>query len=97
IILVFIILPFSLIVISYIKITRAVLKIPSVMGRHKAFSTCSSHLGVVTLFYGSAAVVYLKKLSRDSVDTDKYLALFYTIITPMFNPVIYSLRNKEVK
>ncbi|XP_074423082.1 olfactory receptor 10AG1-like [Larus michahellis] len=97
IILVFAIFPFSLIVISYIKIIRAILKIPSVLGRHKAFSTCSSHLAVVTLFYGSATVVYLKQRSRDSVDTDKYLALFYTIFTPVFNPVIYSLRNKEVR
>ncbi|XP_054036895.1 olfactory receptor 10AG1-like [Rissa tridactyla] len=97
IILGFAIFPFSLIVISYIKIIRAILKIPSVLGRHKAFSTCSSHLAVVTLFYGSATVVYLKQQSRDSVDTNKYLALFYTIVTPMFNPVIYSLRNKEVR
>ncbi|KAM6107495.1 olfactory receptor 10AG1-like [Phoenicopterus ruber ruber] len=97
IILVFTVLPFSLILVSYIKIIMAILKIPSALGRHKAFSTCSSHLGVVTLFYGLATVVYLKRRSRDSLDTDKYLALFYTIMTPMFNPVIYSLRNKEVR
>ncbi|XP_013227132.3 olfactory receptor 10AG1-like [Columba livia] len=97
IIVVFVILPFSLIILSYINIIRAILKIPSVLGRHKAFSTCSSHPGVVTLFYGSATVVYLKRRSRDSVDIDKYLALFYTIVTPMFNPLIYSLRNKEVR
>ncbi|NXX42069.1 O10AG protein, partial [Tricholaema leucomelas] len=97
IILGFIILPFSLIAISYIKIIRAVLKMPSALGRHKTFSTCFSHLGVVTLFYGSATVVYLKRHSRDSVDLDKYLALFYTVVTPMFNPLIYSLRNKEVR
>ncbi|XP_068277765.1 olfactory receptor 10AG1-like [Nyctibius grandis] len=97
IILVFAILPFSLIVISYTKIIRAILKMPSVLGRHKAFSTCSSHLGVVILFYGSATVAYLKRRSRDSADTDKYLALFYTIVTPVFNPLIYSLRNKEVR
>ncbi|XP_065493807.1 olfactory receptor 10AG1-like [Caloenas nicobarica] len=97
IILVFVILPFSFIILSYINIIRAILKIPSVLGRHKAFSTCSSHLGVVTLFYGSATVVYLKRRSRDSGNIDKYLALFYTIVTPMFNPLIYSLRNKEVR
>lgn len=97
IILVFAILPFSLIVISYIQIIRAILKIPSALGRHKTFSTCSSHLGVVMLFYGSATVTYLKRRSRDSVDADKYLALLYTIVTPTFNPVIYSLRNKEVR
>lgn len=86
-----------MIVISYTKIIRAILKMPSVPSRHKAFSTCSSHLGIVTLFYGSAMLVYFKPRSRDSADTDKYLALFYTIVTPMFNPVIYSLRNKEVR
>ncbi|NXY89464.1 O10A7 protein, partial [Alcedo cyanopectus] len=97
IILVFAVLPFSLIMISYIKIIRAVLKIPSALGRHKTFSTCSSHLSVVTLFYGSATVAYLKRRSRDSADTDKYLALFYTIVTPVFNPVIYSLRSRAVR
>uniref|UniRef100_A0A8B9QYZ2 Olfactory receptor n=1 Tax=Anas platyrhynchos TaxID=8839 RepID=A0A8B9QYZ2_ANAPL len=91
------VLPFSMIVISYSKIIRAILKMPSVLSRHKAFSTCSSHLGIVTLFYGSAMLVYFKRRSRDSADTDKYLALFYTVVTPMFNPVIYSLRNKEVR
>ncbi|NXF93087.1 OR2D3 protein, partial [Eubucco bourcierii] len=88
---------FSLIIISYIKIIRVVLKMPSAPGRHKTFSTCFSHLVVVTLFYGSAIVVYLKRHSRDSVDIDMYLVLFYTVVTPMFNPLIYSLRNKEVK
>jgi len=96
IILVFAIFPFSLIVSSYIKIITAILKTPSALGRHKAFSTCSSHLGVVMLFYGSATVVYLKQRSKNTVEADKYLALFYTVVTPMFNPVIYSLRNKEV-
>ncbi|KAM6037224.1 LOW QUALITY PROTEIN: olfactory receptor 10AG1-like [Chlamydotis macqueenii] len=97
IILFFGILPFCLIVISYTKVIKAILKMPSVLGRRKAFSTCSSHLGVVTLFCGSATVVYLKRRSRDSAETDKYFALFYTIVTPVFNPVIYSLRNKEVR
>ncbi|XP_065710635.1 olfactory receptor 10AG1-like [Patagioenas fasciata] len=96
-VLVFVILPFSLIILSYIKIIKAILKIPSVLGRRKAFSTCSSHLGVVTLFFGSATAVYLKQWSKDSADTDKYFALMYTSVTPMFNPRIYSLRNKEVK
>ncbi|XP_027564352.1 olfactory receptor 10AG1-like, partial [Neopelma chrysocephalum] len=77
--LVFIILPFCLIVLSYTQIIRAILKTPSVLGRHKAFSTCSSHLGVLTLFYGSATVIYLKGHSRDSGDPDKYSALFCTI------------------
>ncbi|XP_065710388.1 olfactory receptor 10AG1-like [Patagioenas fasciata] len=96
-VLVFVILSFSLIILSYIKIIKAILKILSVLGRRKAFSTCSSHLGVVTLFFGSATDVYLKQWSRDSIDTDKYFALIYIIVTPMFNLLIYSLRNKEVK
>ncbi|XP_032636650.1 olfactory receptor 10AG1-like [Chelonoidis abingdonii] len=96
-VLLFLIIPFFLIVISYIKIVRTVLKMPSAQGRHKAFSTCSSHLIVVTLFYGSGMIVYLEPKPKESVDTDKLLSLFYTIVTPMFNPFIYSLRNKEVK
>uniref|UniRef100_A0A8B9SKV1 Olfactory receptor n=1 Tax=Anas platyrhynchos TaxID=8839 RepID=A0A8B9SKV1_ANAPL len=79
------------------QVTLAILKMPSVLSRHKAFSTCSSHLGIVTLFYGSAMLVYFKRRSQDSADTDKYLALFYTVVTPVFNPVIYTLRNKEVR
>ncbi|NWU87894.1 OR2C3 protein, partial [Onychorhynchus coronatus] len=92
-----VILPFCLILPSYMKIVRAVLKIPSVLGRHKAFSTCSSHLGVLTLFYGSDTVIYLKRHSRDSGDPDKYSALFYTVVTPIFNPLTYNLKNKEVR
>ncbi|XP_067391412.1 olfactory receptor 10AG1-like [Emydura macquarii macquarii] len=95
--LLFLITPFFLILISYIKITSMILKMPSVQSKQKAFSTCSSHLTVVTLFYGSAMTAYLKSKAGDSVDTDKLLSLFYTIVTPMFNPFIYSLRNKEVK
>ncbi|XP_065270682.1 olfactory receptor 10AG1-like [Emys orbicularis] len=96
-VLLFVTIPFFLIVISYIKITSTILKMPSAEGIHKAFSTCSSHLTVVTLFYGSGMIVYLIPKSRDSEDTDKLLSLFYTIVTPMFNPFIYSLRNKEMK
>uniref|UniRef100_A0A8C8VJX6 G-protein coupled receptors family 1 profile domain-containing protein n=1 Tax=Pelusios castaneus TaxID=367368 RepID=A0A8C8VJX6_9SAUR len=92
--LLFVITPFFLIVISYIKITGAILKMPSVQGRHKAFSTCSSHLTVVTLFYGSAMIAYLKPKTEDSMDSDKLFSLFYTIVTPLFHPLIYSLRNK---
>ncbi|XP_027563701.1 olfactory receptor 10AG1-like [Neopelma chrysocephalum] len=95
--LVFVILLFCLIVLSYIQIIRAILKIPSALGRYKAFSACSSHLGVLTVFYGSATVIYLKGHSRDSGDPDKYSALFYPVLTPVFNPLIYSLKNKEVR
>uniref|UniRef100_A0A8C3XS42 Olfactory receptor n=1 Tax=Chelydra serpentina TaxID=8475 RepID=A0A8C3XS42_CHESE len=86
-------IPFLLTLISYAFIIVAIVKNPSSTGRQKAFSTCTSHLTVVSTFYGALAIVY----SRDSVDTDKLLSLVYTIVTPMFNPFIYSLRNKEVK
>uniref|UniRef100_A0A8C4YBX7 Olfactory receptor n=1 Tax=Gopherus evgoodei TaxID=1825980 RepID=A0A8C4YBX7_9SAUR len=93
----FVIFPFMLILISYVCIISTILRMPSGEGRRKSFSTCSSHLVVVTLFYGSACIMYLKPNSSYSADTDKFLSLFYTVITPMLNPIIYSLRNKEVK
>ncbi|XP_064019428.1 olfactory receptor 5AR1-like [Pogoniulus pusillus] len=83
------------ILVSYAYILAATLKMRS--GRHKAFSTCASHLAVVTLFYGSAAFMYLGASSRHSQDLDKMVSVFYTVVTPTLNPVIYSLRNKEVK
>uniref|UniRef100_A0A4X2JQA9 Olfactory receptor n=1 Tax=Vombatus ursinus TaxID=29139 RepID=A0A4X2JQA9_VOMUR len=91
--LIFIITPFLSIIASYGKIITTVLKLPSTSRRSKAFSTCSSHLMVVCLFYGSGSIVYLRPKSSQ---TDKILSLFYTIVTPMFNPMIYSLRNKDV-
>uniref|UniRef100_A0A8D0HG60 Olfactory receptor n=1 Tax=Sphenodon punctatus TaxID=8508 RepID=A0A8D0HG60_SPHPU len=89
--------PFILILASYFLILNMVLKMPSPEGRRKAFSTCSSHLVVLTLFYGSASVMYLRPKSAYSSDMEKFISLFYTIITPMLNPIIYSLRNREVK
>ncbi|XP_004694792.1 PREDICTED: olfactory receptor 10C1-like [Condylura cristata] len=89
--------PFLLIVASYCRILAAVLVMPSPEGRRKALSTCSSHLLVVTLFYGSGSVTYLRPKASHSPGTDKLLALFYTVVTSMINPIIYSLRNKEVK
>ncbi|XP_077169624.1 olfactory receptor 10AG1-like [Paroedura picta] len=94
---VFVTLPFILILMSYAGIIATILGISSAEGRKKTFSTCSSHLIVVTLFYGSACVIYLKPKSIYSPNTDKYLSLFYTIVGPVLNPIIYSLRNKEVK
>ncbi|XP_032758008.1 olfactory receptor 10AG1-like [Rattus rattus] len=88
--------PFILVLTSYSKIIATILRLPTAKGRAKAFSTCSSHLLVVVLFYGSATVTYLRPKSMHSPGTDKLLSLFYTIVTPMFNPLIYSLRNKEV-
>jgi olfactory receptor len=84
-----------LILASYSKIISTILRLPTVTGSCKAFSTCSSHLLVVVLFYGSASLAYLKPKSDHSAGMDRLLSLFYTIVT-LFNPIIYSLRNKEV-
>ncbi|XP_077601463.1 olfactory receptor 10AG1-like [Crocuta crocuta] len=88
--------PFMLILVSYSKIISTILRLPTARGRAKAFSTCSSHLLVVFLFFGSASITYLRPKSNHSPGIDKLLSLFYTIVTPMFNPLIYSLRNKDV-
>ncbi|KAM9659490.1 olfactory receptor 10AG1-like [Trichechus inunguis] len=88
--------PFLLTLGTYSKIISIILKLPSATSRAKAFSTCSSHLMVVVLFFGSAIITYLRPNTRHSERTDKVLSLFYTILTPMFNPMIYSLRNKDV-
>ncbi|KAM6159422.1 olfactory receptor 10AG1-like [Rhynchocyon petersi] len=88
--------PFMLILVSYSKIISTILKLPTASKRAKGFSTCSSHLVVVILFFGSATIAYLRPKSSHSAGADKFLSLFYTIVTPMFNPMIYSLRNKDV-
>uniref|UniRef100_A0A8D0IIX0 Olfactory receptor n=1 Tax=Sus scrofa TaxID=9823 RepID=A0A8D0IIX0_PIG len=88
--------PFMLILASYSKIISTILRLPTSRGRDKAFSTCSSHLLVVLLFFGSATITYLRPPSSHSPGIDKLLSLFYTIVTPLFNPLIYSLRNKDV-
>ncbi|XP_068946969.1 olfactory receptor 10AG1-like [Petaurus breviceps papuanus] len=87
---------FLLILVSYIKIITTILKLPSATGRAKAFSTCSSHLIVVGLFFGSAIITYLLPKSKESGGTDKVLSLFYTTVTTLFNPLTYSLRNKDI-
>ncbi|XP_007497716.2 olfactory receptor 10AG1-like [Monodelphis domestica] len=89
-------IPFILIIRSYVEIIITILKLPSNAGKQKAFSTCSSHLIVVVLFFGSAIITYSRPKSKNSGGTGKMLSLFYTIVTPMFNPMIYSLRNKDV-
>ncbi|XP_053409646.1 olfactory receptor 2A25 [Nycticebus coucang] len=89
--------PFSSIVISYIYILCAILKIQSGQGRQKAFSTCSSHLSVVGLFYGTAIIMYVGPQDGNPKEQKKYLLLFHSLFNPMLNPLIYSLRNKEVK
>ncbi|XP_013361817.1 PREDICTED: olfactory receptor 10AG1-like [Chinchilla lanigera] len=92
----FVAVPFMLILASYSKIISTILRLPTAKGRAKAFSTCSSHLLVVVLFFGSATITYLRPKSSHSPGTDKLLSLFYTIVIPMLNPMIYSLRNKDV-
>ncbi|XP_004389227.1 olfactory receptor 10AG1-like [Trichechus manatus latirostris] len=89
-------IPFLLIFGSYSKIISIILRLPSATSRAKAFSTCSSHLMVVVVFFGSAIVTYLRPNTRHSDGTDKVNSLFYTILIPMFNPMIYSLRNKDL-
>ncbi|XP_027716657.1 olfactory receptor 10AG1-like [Vombatus ursinus] len=88
-------IPFLLILLSYIRILSTILKLPSTTGRSKAFSTCSSHLIVVCLFYGSGFIAYLQSKSSYSGRTDKVFSLFYAVVIPMINPMIYSLRNKD--
>ncbi|XP_004601977.2 olfactory receptor 10P1 [Sorex araneus] len=93
---VFIMIPFSLIVTSYARILGAILAMASTQSRRKVFSTCSSHLLVVCLFFGTASITYIRPRAGSSVTTDRILSLFYTVVTPMLNPIIYTLRNKEV-
>ncbi|XP_069502253.1 olfactory receptor 8H1-like [Ambystoma mexicanum] len=87
---------FLVIITSYVHIIRVILKIPSTEGRRKVFSTCSAHLVVLAMFYGSAAATHLKPPSI-SLGHEKLASLFYTVFAPMLNPIIYSLRNEEVK
>ncbi|XP_004593779.2 olfactory receptor 1L6-like [Ochotona princeps] len=89
--------PFIFILISYVHITHAVLKVPSGTGRYKVFSTCGSHLTVVALFYGTIISVYIRPSSTYSVTKDRVVTVIYTVVTPMLNPFIYSLRNKDMK
>ncbi|XP_046514663.1 olfactory receptor 10C1-like [Equus quagga] len=93
----FIMSPCFLILCSYMRILVTILRIPSAAGRRKAFSTCSSHLLVVSLFFGTALFTYLQPKTAHTPETDKATALMYTVVTPALNPVIYTLRNKEVK
>uniref|UniRef100_A0A8D2AZM7 Olfactory receptor n=1 Tax=Sciurus vulgaris TaxID=55149 RepID=A0A8D2AZM7_SCIVU len=91
------VVPAALILVSYVYIVQAVLKVKSMAGRRKAFGTCGSHLLVVFLFYGSAIYTYLQPIHSYSEKEGKFVALFYTIVTPILNPLIYTLRNKDVK
>ncbi|XP_064495440.1 olfactory receptor 14J1-like [Pseudopipra pipra] len=88
---------FIFIVFSYVQIFRAVLRIPSQQGRHKAFSTCLPHLAVVSLFVSTAIFAYLKPPSISSPSLDLALSVLYSVVSPALNPFIYSLRNQELR
>uniref|UniRef100_A0A8C9PNC2 Olfactory receptor n=1 Tax=Spermophilus dauricus TaxID=99837 RepID=A0A8C9PNC2_SPEDA len=85
------------IVVSYIYILITILRMSSTEGRHKAFSTCTSHLTAVTLYYGTITFIYVMPKSSYSTDQNKVVSVFYTVVIPMLNPLIYSLRNQEIK
>ncbi|NP_001378164.1 olfactory receptor family 2 subfamily M member 20 [Equus caballus] len=88
--------PLLLIVISYARVIMAVIRMSSEEGRHKAFTTCTSHLLVVGMYYGAGIFIYMRPTSNRSPTQDKMVSSFYTILTPMLNPLIYSFRNKDV-
>ncbi|XP_068129434.1 olfactory receptor 2A12-like [Hyperolius riggenbachi] len=91
------IIPFTIILISYVYVFITILGISSSVGRKKAFSTCSSHLIVVTVYFGSLISIYDIPANGDSMTSNKLLSLLYIVVTPLFNPIIYSLRNKEIR
>ncbi|XP_066485649.1 olfactory receptor 9S13-like [Tiliqua scincoides] len=92
-----IVITFTAVLISYSYIVTAVLRVPSAEGRHKVFSTCTSHIMAVSVFFGTAFFMYGQPGATSSRNQGKVLSVFYTIVIPMLNPLIYSLRNKEVK
>ncbi|CAO2631233.1 Olfactory receptor 2M3 [Lemmus lemmus] len=90
------IFPVTIIIASYTRVILAVIRMSSAESRHKAFATCSSHLVVVGMYYGAAMFIYMRPSSGRSPNQDKMVSAFYTILTPLLNPLIYSLRNREV-
>uniref|UniRef100_A0A8C5PA00 Olfactory receptor n=1 Tax=Leptobrachium leishanense TaxID=445787 RepID=A0A8C5PA00_9ANUR len=92
-----VLIPCILVMISYIYIVHTIVRIPSISGRQKAFSTCSSHLAVVSIYYGSLFCTYAIQTKGKSAFLGKIMCLFYTVITPFINPIIYTLRNKDIK
>ncbi|XP_056425786.1 putative olfactory receptor 2B8 [Hyla sarda] len=91
------VVPFFIIFFTYVNIISSIMKIRTTTGRRKAFSTCASHVTVVTLFYGTVFFMYLRPGSVHVSNQDKMATLFYSVITPILNPLIYTLRNKDVK
>ncbi|XP_006877614.1 PREDICTED: olfactory receptor 18-like [Chrysochloris asiatica] len=90
-------IPVAVILLSYIRIISSILKVSSSGGRYKAFSTCGSHLSVVCLFYGAGIGVYISSMFSYSAKEDAVASIMYTVVTPMLNPFIYSLRNNNIK
>ncbi|XP_040275056.1 olfactory receptor 6B1-like [Bufo bufo] len=95
--LVLVLLPFLLIIISYVCIFITIFGISSTSGRQKTFSTCASHLVVVSTYYGSMLIIYMVPYSGHSLNANKFISLVYIVLTPLLNPIIYSLRNKEIQ
>lgn len=93
---VMLLLPLGVIVASYARILMAVMRMPSTEGKQKALTTCSTHLAVVGLYYGGAIFSYMQRASARTPAGDRATSIFYTVLTPMLNPLIYSLRNKDV-
>ncbi|XP_042139372.1 olfactory receptor 1-like isoform X2 [Peromyscus maniculatus bairdii] len=91
------VIPFVLILVSYARIVATILKVPSAQGIHKAFSTCGSHLSVVSLSYGTVIGLYLCSSSNHSTVKESVMAMMFTVVNPMLNPFIYSLRNRDIK
>ncbi|XP_053319891.1 olfactory receptor 11A1-like [Spea bombifrons] len=89
--------PFLFIVVTYTFILLTIFRIPSVSGRWKAFSTCTSHLTVVCMYYGTLAINYAVPRRVHSINVSKALCLMYVVVTPFFNPIIYSLRNRDIR
>nr|XP_060639240.1 olfactory receptor 13H1-like [Anolis sagrei ordinatus] len=89
--------PFAFILFSYLRIIVTILRIHSTNGRFKAFSTCASHLTVVLIYFGTAIFAYVKPQTKSTMEIDKSISLVYGIVTPMLNPLIYTLRNKDIK
>ncbi|XP_062937727.1 olfactory receptor 1G1-like [Cynocephalus volans] len=91
------VVPLTCVLVSYAHIMHTILKVPSAGGKHRVFSTCGSHLSVVTLFFGTLFLVYFQPSSSYSADTGMVASVVYTMVTPMLNPFIYSLRNRDLK
>ncbi|KAM6151599.1 olfactory receptor 5AP2-like [Rhynchocyon petersi] len=87
----------TIVLVSYICVFFAIIRMPSAQGKQKTFSTCASHLTAVTLYYGTTVFIYMRPSSEYSGGRDRLVSVFYTVVIPMLNPVIYSLRNKDVK